>query len=53
MTTVKKLKYQTEVAEVIALLDKVSNAERKWKIGYDRSNQTISRMHSDIPQYKR
>ena len=41
MTTVKKLKYQTEVAEVIALLDKVSNLERKWKIGYDRSNQTL------------
>ena len=41
MTTLKKLKYQTEVAEVIELLDKVSNAERKWKIGYDRSNQTL------------
>ena len=41
MTTVKKLKYQTEVAEVIALLDKVSNAERKWKAGYDRTNQTL------------
>ena len=41
MTTVKKLKYEVQVAELIEQLNEVSNAEQKWKVGFDRSNKTL------------
>jgi hypothetical protein len=41
MTTAKKLKYELQVAELIEQLNEVSNAEQKWKVGFDRSNKTL------------
>lgn len=41
MTTVKKSKYEVQVAELIEQLNEVCNAEQKWKVGFDRSNKTL------------